>query len=127
MTRVFSRLAPMMVPMVALLGALMLVAPQAHAQEKDRIDEQLPAVPPPPPEIQALEEGNDVVSEVVIRETERGTETEYRINGRLYKVKVTPTVGAPYYLLDKDGDGTMESHSLDDPGLSVPMWVIGTF
>jgi hypothetical protein len=113
--------------MVALMSALMLFAPQAFAQVKDRIDEQLPVVPPPPPEIQALEEGDEVEPEVVIRKTERGTETEYRINGRLYKIKVIPTVGAPYYLLDRDGDGAMESHSLDDPGLSVPMWVIGTF
>lgn len=112
----------------ALLGVMMLIAPLAAAQQTDRIDEQLPAVPPPPPEIQSMEEdGISDEPEIVIRETERGSETEYRMNGRLYKVRVVPAVGAPYYLIDRDGDGSMETHSLNDPGPSVPMWVIGTF
>jgi hypothetical protein len=105
----------------------LLVAPLAAAQPSDRIDERLPAVPPPPPEIQSMEEDDPSEPEIIIRETERGTETEYRMNGRLYKVRVIPAIGAPYYLIDKDGDGSMETHSLNDPGPSVPMWVIGTF
>ena len=111
---------------IALFCALSLTASLAVAQQPDRIDEQLPAVPPPPPEFQPMEEDDLYEQEVVIRETERGTETEYRVNGRLYKVRVVPVVGAPYYLIDKNGDGAM-MHSIDDPGPSVPMWVIGTF
>jgi len=50
---------------------------------------------------------------------------EYRINGQLYMVKVTPIEGVSYYLLDDDGDGHMETkmnaiHS--DP--VVPQWVL---
>ncbi|MDR2165728.1 MAG: DUF2782 domain-containing protein [Zoogloeaceae bacterium] len=110
------------------VAALACAVPLALAQQVDRIDDtQLPAVPPPPPEIQAMEEDGAPPPAVTIRETERGTETEYRVNGRLYKVQIVPETGAPYYLLDKDGDGIMEFHSLNDPGPSVPMWVIGTF
>jgi len=110
---------------IALLSALLLTVPSAVAQQADRIDEQLPAMPPPS-EIQPMEDDGMVAPDVVIRQTERGVETEYRVNGRLYKVRVAPVVGAPYYLIDKNGDGAMV-HSLDDPGPSVPMWVIGTF
>ena len=53
---------------------------------------------------------------------------EFRVNGKLYKIRVTPDNGVPYYLIDQRGDGTFTR--MDTPGtpqLSVPMWVIGTF
>jgi hypothetical protein len=34
---------------------------------------------------------------------------EYRMNGVLYMVKVTPTVGPPYYLIDTTGDGNLNA------------------
>lgn len=49
---------------------------------------------------------------------------EYRQNGRLYMVKITPSKGLPYYLIDSDGDGSLETrrNSLDDP--EVVRWRI---
>ena len=34
---------------------------------------------------------------------------EYRIQGQLRMVKVTPVRGAPYYMYDRNGDGRMDS------------------
>ena len=48
---------------------------------------------------------------------------EYRANGKLYMVKVTPPHGTPYYLVDRRGDGTFE-HITGEKPLSVPMWVV---
>ncbi len=39
---------------------------------------------------------------------------EYRVGTQLRMVKVTPVRGAPYYLMDRDGDGRM-----DEPGDGV--------
>ena len=53
---------------------------------------------------------------------------EHRVNGRLYKVVVTPAHGVPYTLIDPKGDGTfvpLDASGL--PQLSVPLWEIGTF
>lgn len=50
---------------------------------------------------------------------------EYRMNGTLYMVKVTPVVGPAYYLIDSNGDGALNSrHNELDPGLVVPSWMI---
>ena len=53
---------------------------------------------------------------------------EYRVNGRLYKIKVTPLRGEPYILIDQRGDGSfVPMEGPGTPGLSIPQWVIGTF
>ena len=52
---------------------------------------------------------------------------EFRVNGKLYAVKVTPPHGVPYYLLDDIGDGTMSRRDSLDSGLRVPQWVIHRF
>ncbi len=46
---------------------------------------------------------------------------EYRIAGQLHVVKVTPRRGAPYYLVDKNGDGRLDSSEGEGP-VSPVMW-----
>jgi len=55
--------------------------------------------------------------------------TEFSVKGRVYMVKVQPAGDfPPYYLYDRDGDGTLEQRL---PGgykrPSPPMWVIKKF
>jgi hypothetical protein len=106
---------------------LLFLAGAAFAQ--DGQNQPLPAVPPPPPDMvplsQALDEGPK--PEVSIRQDERGTVTEYRIAGRLYMEKITPRKGVPYYLVDTDGDGSLETRYMTEDTIAVPMWVIKTF
>lgn len=64
-------------------------------------------VPPPPPE--ALTLGEEIEPEVKIITRSWGRFEEYSVNGRVYAVKVTPSIGPPYYLYDADGDGHLES------------------
>ena len=81
---------------------------------------------PPPPAMSA--EDAALEPQVTIKKREGETVEEYRINGRLYKVIVTPEHGVPYTLIDPRGDGffvPMEGPGVDR--ISVPMWVIGTF
>ncbi|MDR2451726.1 MAG: DUF2782 domain-containing protein [Candidatus Accumulibacter sp.] len=71
---------------------------------------------------------DSVQPEVTIIEREGETVEEYRINGRLYQVKVTPLRGEPYLLIDHRGDGFfVRQEGPGTPGLTVPQWVIGTF
>ena len=95
----------------------------ALAQEPSQ--EQFDAVPPPPDIPPPLESGSPIEPEVTIIRKENAVLEEYRVNGMLYMVKVTPRVGKPYYLIDQDGDGTMETKSTNiyqDP--VVPQWVL---
>ncbi|HHH35672.1 MAG TPA: DUF2782 domain-containing protein [Gammaproteobacteria bacterium] len=77
----------------------------------------------PPPPSAGMEEAPE--PEVTIIHKRGETIEEYRINGRLYMIKVTPRKGIPYYLVDNDGDGNFEvrSNELDEEML-VPQWTI---
>jgi hypothetical protein len=80
--------------------------------------------PSPPPMIPV----EDSEPEITIKQREGATVQEYRMNGRLYKVVVTPDNAPPYTLIDPRGDGVFVGpESPGTPQLSVPMWVIGTF
>ena len=76
--------------------------------------------PPPPPII----EGDEVEPEVTILKRGEDTVEEFRVNGRLYMIKVTPPHGVPYYLVDRRGEGQLERMDTLEPGTSVPMWVL---
>lgn len=92
--------------------------------------------PPPPPmpeldEPDALPTVEDQINrddfEPEIKIIERGDRRieEYRVRGQLYMVKITPSVGKPYYLIDRDGDGDMESRTFEfTESQNLPQWVL---
>jgi hypothetical protein len=50
---------------------------------------------------------------------------EFRINGQLYMIRVTPKKGHEYYLVDSDGDGNLETRWNElAPDLLIPAWVL---
>ena len=67
--------------------------------------EEFEAVPEPPELPDPLVSGQPIEPEVTIIRTDEEVIEEYRMNGRLYQVKVTPVIGPVYYLVDRDGDG----------------------
>lgn len=83
---------------------------------------------PQPPRLPAPQHsGEEIEPEVTILDDPRGTVYEYRQNGRLYMVKIQPKSGKPYYELDTDGDGKLDTRVDDPRNASVTQWVIGTF
>lgn len=63
--------------------------------------------------------------DITLREGETRTAEEYRINGNLYMVKITPTVGVPYYLVDNDGSGDMDLHRGGSAAdINIPQWAL---
>lgn len=81
----------------------------------------LPAVPPPPPGMEAFDAALEPQVTIVRKETE--TREEYRIKGKLYQVKVTPAVGPSYYLVDRQGDGNFIESDIPQPLVKPPMWI----
>ena len=109
-----------------LLGSL-LAAPLAA--EEVTVPEQFDEAPPPPPMVIKGDAGDaeedEFEPEVTIINREDATYEEYRLNGRLYMVKVVPKVGPPYYFVDRDGDGLLETREHTRAGkVQVPQWVI---
>jgi hypothetical protein len=73
--------------------------------------EKPPPIPPAekqdvpiPPKVQ----DEQLEPTVTIREEEERLIEEYRLNGQIYMVKITPKGGIAYYYIDSDGDGILE-------------------
>ena len=106
-----------------LLLAALLAALPAAAQKAGEL-QPLPDVPPPP----GIPAGGDLEPQVTITTRGQDKVEEYRMNNKLYMMKVTPAHGGtPYYLIDERGDGNWARRDITDNGLRVPMWVIKSF
>lgn len=103
-----------LLPLILLIG-LPVWAQQAAPQP-------LPAVPPPPPGMEAFDAALE--PQVTIIRSEKETREEFRIQGKLYMVKVTPSVGKPYYLVDQKGNGQFVEADIAQHPVRPPMWVI---
>lgn len=82
--------------------------------------EPLPDVPPPP----TITEDQDLQPQVTIVNRGEDKVEEYRMNGKLYMMKVTPSHGVPYYLIDDEGKGSWARRDTVGASVQVPMWVI---
>ena len=119
--------------LLALLTAPTALAETAANSAKDKATAPatVPAPPPPPENYQppaAPELPGTGQPEPEVTITTKGTEIheEYRLNGRLYMIKVTPTKGKPYYLIDQEGSGKFRRDDFQ-PRIAIPMWVIKRF
>lgn len=89
------------------------------------------AAPAPPPLPSADDktptQGPNEPFEPEITITSKGTEIheEYRHNGQLYMVKVTPAKGPPYYLIFDERGNSRRSDL--EPDIVAPSWVIKRF
>lgn len=106
-------------PIVA--AALAALTAAAQAQEPPAPPEPFPEPPSIP---SATYRGETVEPEVTIVETDREIIYEYRVRGRLYMVRVQPQVGPPYYILDTDGDGMLDTRRDRVWSNSVPQWLL---
>ncbi len=64
--------------------------------------------------------------QITIRKKGSETIEEYRINGEMYMMKVTPAHGVPYYLHKEDSNGVWINDG-PNPPLSVPKWILFRF
>jgi len=106
---------------ISLVLLLVTVLPGlASAADTSEFEE----LPKPPPLPSAVESGEPIEPEVTIIRKEEAVIEEYRVNGNLYMVKITPTVGKPYYLVDHDGDGQLTRTDTPYENIRVPQWVL---
>ena len=103
---------------------LALAMPVFAADRPDGL-RPLPEAPPPPPGVN-LDEPADAPEVTITKRGEDKVE-EYRMNGKLYQIKVTPPHGIPYYLVDDTGNGVLLRRDNIGPNVQPPMWVIHTF
>jgi len=83
-----------------------------------------PDITQPPVLPEPLVDGESIEPAINIIQKDDRIIEEYRIKGQLYMIKVTPTVGVPYYFIDTDGDGSLESQQHELSGHIVPNWIL---
>lgn len=71
--------------------------------------------------------GETVEPEITIREGANETIYEYRVRGRMYMVKIQPRIGPAYYMIDTNGDGTLDQRSSVPMDIDVNQWVLFTW
>ncbi|MDH3899960.1 MAG: DUF2782 domain-containing protein [Gammaproteobacteria bacterium] len=109
--------------MYRLLLTLILLVPLNILAEAPPPPEPVPDAPPPVPT--GVDPAEEFEPEVKITKRSESTIYEYSIKGQVYMVKIVPRVGYPYYLIDTDGDGSLESrYNKLEPELVVPNWMI---
>lgn len=110
-----------------LLSVLMqlpgLLSAQAMAAEPPANLQPLEEIPPP-----TMSKDGDGVDEPEVTIVKKKGETveEYRINGQLYMMKVTPDHGVPYYLHKEDQEGGWVNDG-PNPPLVIPKWTLFRF
>lgn len=70
---------------------------------------------------EVLPEFDDNEPVVTIRQGEKATYYEYRINGQLKEIKVEPVVGKTYYLVPTE-EGAFDR--FDNSTLMLPKWIL---
>lgn len=93
--------------------------------QEEYSEEDLAPVPEPPTIPDPLQSGQAIEPQVTIIRRDDAVIEEYRLDGRHYMTKIIPAAGPAYYLVDRDGDGQMEtrmSEIYDD--FIVPQWVL---
>ena len=97
-----------LLPAIAAIAVMILLSGSVPAQDDLAKPPPIPPADaedvPIPPKIQ----DEQIVPTVTIREEEERMIEEYRLDGQIYMVKVTPKGGIPYYYIDTDGDGRLE-------------------
>lgn len=107
----------------ASLGLAALISTNSLAQSAVKGLEPLPEKPPPLPE--PVQSGEALEPDITIIQRGRKTIYEYRLNGRLYAIRVAQEGFPPYYLVDADGDGELESRRKElSPEFLIPQWVL---
>ena len=85
-----------------------------------------PAIVPEPPELPAqIVSGENMAPDITITRNKKAEMTEYRVNGKLYMVKISPKNAPAYYMIDSDGDGSLdERQSGLQEGMQIPQWML---
>ena len=99
--------------------------PPSQENTSDSAAEAVTPPPPLPPDDTASDSRNIPQPEVTIIHRQETTIEEYRVDGKLRFVKITPKQGPPYYMVDKDGDGTLETRYSDLQGTpNINQWLL---
>ncbi|PCH85672.1 MAG: hypothetical protein COB89_01735 [Piscirickettsiaceae bacterium] len=100
--------------------SIVCLAPSAYSAVR-----QPPVVPEPPELPSQIVSGESMAPDITITRKQKETITEYSVNGSIYMIKISPKNAPPYYMVDTDGDGNLETRRSDlENGMNIPQWLL---
>ena len=104
---------------VVLITSVNMAAEQKEANKETRKTQPVQEAP-------KVSKGYVPQSEITITESKDSLIKEYRIEGQIRAIKVTPKNGFPaYYLVDESGTGEFIKFGPDmGPEMKVPQWIL---
>ncbi len=79
----------------------------------------------PPPDLPAESDSRiPAKTEVNIINQKDALIEEHRVNGKLRYAKITPKKGKPYYMVDTDGDGTLDTRENNFENPPINRWIL---
>lgn len=111
------------------IASLGVMAEEKKAEPATNETPKAKAADAPIPEKVPAKESESAGPTVSIRTRDNGDVVEeYRQGGMVTMVKVTPTRGKPYYIMDNNGDGRLDRADAEAAGGVVPVsWIIATW
>jgi hypothetical protein len=110
-----------------LISVLLLASLTGAAHAAEPVPQDLQPLPAPPA-FDPNAGDSELEPEVTIVKKKDMVIEEYRVKGKLYKIKITPKVGKPYFMIDARGDGEFSRQDgPDGSNLRPPQWVIFEF
>lgn len=111
--------------MAFLFSAALCAEEKSGAAESNEQEEQYIDVPRPPELPKSVQSGEVLEPQIRVIQEHGRRITEYRVNDQLYMVKISAAGVKPYYLVDRDGNGELESRVNDiHQDVAVPQWVL---
>ena len=106
---------------MAMLRSILLLSLSSIAQAQAPETKEAPI----PPKEQPPASDDRAAPTVTIRDTESGDRVEeYRQNGKIFMVRVTPKRGVPYTLYDDDADGRLDRSDAEKNDISPVYYTI---
>ncbi len=107
----------------SLVWAALLIPAAVLQAQSDTAPTTAPEEAPLPPKVELTPQPEDAPVVSIRRDESTGDVVEeYRQNGRIYMVKVTPQRGPSYSLIDTNGDGKLDKS--DGEGVRPVYWTI---
>ena len=105
---------------------LLLIASVSLLAAENQANKKTTKKTKPVQEAPKVSQGYVPQSEITITESKDSLIKEYRIEGQLRAIKVTPRNGFPaYYLVDNEGTGEFIKFGPDmGPEVKVPQWIL---
>jgi hypothetical protein len=107
---------------LSLLFALPAIAQETDPPTANSAAETIDVPPPPPLPPKAIPPDDLAIPTVTIRREDGQIFEEYRVNGALTMIRVTPKKGLTYYLMDTTGDGDLETKWYENEGGIKPVY-----